>query len=90
MACRTLVPHYRGGVCRAEEATEETSGEGSEGRGALQHRVGRRRPPGIAFLLWPQASSLAGDAGLVGGFVWSLNGLNCSKRHPGLKLGMTQ
>ena len=29
MASRALVPRYRGGVCRAEEATEETSGEGS-------------------------------------------------------------
>lgn len=40
MACGTLVPHDRGGVCRAEEAAEETSGEESEGRGALQREWG--------------------------------------------------
>lgn len=56
MASWTLVSHHRGGVCRAEETTEKTSGEeGAHRAGKPQLRdVGQRWLPGLAFHHWPQ------------------------------------
>lgn len=67
MASRTLVPHHRGGVCRAEETTEKTSREEGARRAVkLQlHEVGWRWLPGLPSIAGLGGYCPAGDMALV-------------------------